>query len=127
MADLRVLAAGPRGAAAPLVEHLAPFMGPHSPCLGHRQHLRRVVHHPARNTLFRRADRGIWRLVRAGELYPQFWTCLYKSAQLVKVLSTPGRALQVVLKNDIEYLMRPWTPAAEEDADMKHLLEGAAE
>lgn len=30
----------------------------------------------------------------------------------------------VVLKNDIEYLMKPWTPATEEDADMKRLLTG---
>ena len=38
-----------------------------------------------------------------------------------------GPALQVVLKNDIEYLMKPWAPAVEEDADMRRLLTGMAE
>ena len=45
----------------------------------------------------------------------------------MNAVSAHGRALQVVLKNDIEYLMKPWTPAAEEDADMKRLLTGTAE
>ena len=54
-------------------------------------------------------------------------TCISKFQQFVGVVCAPGRALQVVLKNDIEYLMKPWTPAAEEDADMKRLLTGTAE
>ncbi len=56
-----------------------------------------------------------------------FVTSISKGQQLVDAVNAPGCALQVVLKNDIEYLMKPWTPATEEDADMKRLLTGKAE